>query len=190
MIGFIQGEIEYYGVDYIVVNCHDVGYRIFYAHTDQVKLHEKVKVYTYMHVSENDIALYGFSSLQEHDLFLMLIKVKGLGPKTAINMLAKSTYDRIVQAIESNDVTLLKSMPGIGSKTASQIVLDLKGKLIEVEQKSKKKYSQAIEDALEALKNLGYKGSEINFAANIMSEREGLTVEEYVKIGLQALLKQ
>ena len=120
---------------------------------------------------------------------MRLISVKGLGPKTAMNMLMKKSYADLIGIIEHGDVAALKSMPGIGAKTASQIILDLKGKLVESSE-NQPKYSSAIEDALEALKNLGYKQGEINQCAKVMSEEEGLTTEQYLKIGLQYLMKK
>ena len=109
-----------------------------------------------MHVSENDVGLYGFESSEEKNLFLKLITVKGLGPRTAMNMLARSSSARLISSIEQGDVSALKAMPGIGAKTASQIILDLKGKLVQADTKLEK-YEQPVQEALEALKNLGYK---------------------------------
>ena len=111
-----------------------------------------------------------------------------------MGMLAKTGYTSVVSAIESGDVNLLKKMPGIGAKSASQIVLDLKGKLVAVASANPKQVTQdyppEIRDAIEGLKNLGYKQGELNSAANMMSEKPGLTTEQYLKLGLQYLVKQ
>ena len=106
------------------------------------------------------IASFIIEHYDEKDLFTKLISVKGLGPKTAMGILRASTYDAIITAIEQQDVAFIKSMPGIGAKTASQIILDLKGKLVQSETVSASKSSKEMEDALEALKALGYKQSE------------------------------
>ncbi len=192
MIAFISGTVASYGVDNVVVDQNGVGWQISYPHVENIKLNQQVKIHTYMHITENDIALYGFESIEEKRLFLNLISVKGLGPKTAMNMLAKAGYEKIVAAVEQGDVAALKKMPGIGAKSASQIVLDLKGKLVHSEAKEKAPapaaYPQEITDAMEGLKNLGYKASEISFLGNIFMEKPGLSSSEYLKIGLKHLL--
>ena len=137
MIAFITGTVESYGSDWLIVDHGGMGWKVSYAHTDKIHLNEEVKVFTYLHYTEAELSLYGFESQQEMDLFLRLISVKGLGPKTAMNMLAKASADKIITAVETGDVSVLKSMPGIGAKTASQIVLDLKGKLVPVTAKTK-----------------------------------------------------
>ena len=192
MIAFIRGEVAAYGNDWIIVENNGIGWQMSYPHIENVRLNTEVSVYTYMHVSENDVALFGFESQEEKELFLRLISVKGLGPKTAMNMLAHSGYNKVVKAIEEGNVAALKKMPGIGAKSASQIVLDLKGRLVATPvrtQNAQVTYPQEISDALEGLKNLGYKQGELGPAANKMSETPGLTVEEYIRIGLKFLMK-
>ncbi len=186
MISFIEGTVDSIGADYVILDNHGMGYKMQYAHTSDLKLNEKVKLYTYMHISENDISLFAFNSVNEQDLFLKLISVKGLGPKTAISMLAKTSVNRLISVIDSGDVTALKTVPGIGNKTASQIILDLKGKLVSsVEESSSAKYSEELSDAIEALKNLGYKQADINQVTKYLSKEPGLTTEKYLKMGLQ-----
>lgn len=194
MIAFVKGKVASYGADWVVVDCHDIGYQMAYPHPENLHLNDEVFIYTYLHITENDMSLFGFESQDEKALFLKLISVKGLGPKTTMGMLSKCGYQSIVSAIESGDVTLLKKMPGIGAKSASQIVLDLKGKLVAVPTSSPKQdtvsYPAEIREALEGLKNLGYKQGELSAVANMMSENHGLTTEKYLKLGLQFLVKQ
>lgn len=190
MIAFIKGIAAAYGADWIIVDNHGVGYQIAYPHTDRVTLHQDISVYTYMHISENDVSLFGFESMEEKELFTRLISVKGLGPKTAMNMLTKAGYDEIIAAVETGNVAALKKMPGIGAKSASQIVLDLKGKLVaapEADKTPAEVYPLEIRDAMEGLKNLGYKQNEINGAARVMNESPGLSTAEYLRIGLRFL---
>ncbi|MDO4416304.1 MAG: Holliday junction branch migration protein RuvA [Erysipelotrichaceae bacterium] len=192
MIAFIRGKVASYGTDWIVVENNGIGWQMSYPHVENVRLNSEVSVYTYMHVTENDVALFGFESQEEKELFLRLISVKGLGPKTAMNMLAHSGYTNVVKAIEDGNVAALKKMPGIGAKSASQIVLDLKGRLVAAPvkvQSAQPSYPQEIMDALEGLKSLGYKQGELTPAANKMSETPGLTTEQYLRIGLQFLMK-
>ncbi|MBR3363680.1 MAG: Holliday junction branch migration protein RuvA [Solobacterium sp.] len=192
MIAFIKGTVSSYGADWIVVDNHGIGYQMAYPHTDRVRLQQEISVHTYMHISENDVSLYGFESMEEKDLFMRLISVKGLGPKTAINMLTKAGYEAIIGAVETGNVAALKKMPGIGAKSASQIVLDLKGKLVAAPAAANKpaeNYPPEIRDAMEGLKNLGYKQNEASAAAKVMMESPGLSTAEYLRIGLRFLSK-
>lgn len=192
MIAFIKGTVSSYGADWIVVDNHGIGYLMAYPHTDRVRLQQEISVHTYMHISENDVSLYGFESMEEKDLFMRLISVKGLGPKTAINMLTKAGYEAIIGAVETGNIAALKKMPGIGAKSASQIVLDLKGKLVAAPAapgKPAENYPPEIRDAMEGLKNLGYKQNEASAAAKVMMESPGLSTAEYLRIGLRFLSK-
>ncbi len=193
MIAFIKGIVQSYGSDWLIVDHNGMGWQIAWPHPDQVHLNQEITVYTYLHSTEQGMSLYGFSSQDEKELFLRLISVKGLGPRTALNMLAKTDVNQIISAIENGNVTTLKALPGIGAKTASQIVLDLKGKLITTHvepSKSATKYGVEIMEACDGLKNLGYRQNEIDSAAAFMNERPGLQTEEYLKIGLQFLMKK
>lgn len=192
MIAFIRGKVVSYGTDWIVVENQGIGWQMSYPHVENIRLNSEVSVYTYMHVTENDVSLFAFESQEEKELFLRLISVKGLGPKTAMNMLAHSGYTNVVKAIEDGNVAALKKMPGIGAKSASQIVLDLKGRLVAAPvrtQNTQAQYPKEISEALEGLKNLGYKSGELGPAANKMSETPGLSTEEYLRIGLKFLMK-
>ena len=159
-----------------------------YPHPESLVLNKEVQVFTYLNVTQDGISLFGFENREEQELFLRLISVKGLGPRTAVKMLAQSPYDAIIQAVETGNVSFLKGMPGIGAKTASQIVLDLKGKLVQKE--AEVPQTAEVQDALDALKNLGYKTGEINAAANRMNEEPGLTSDQYLRLGLQFLMKK
>lgn len=193
MIAFIKGTVASYTVDSIVVDHDGMGWEMAYAHVDEVSLNKEIQVFTYLHIFEGGMNLYGFESMQEKELFLKLISVKGLGPKTAMNLLSKAGTDSIIEAIEKGDVAFLKKLPGIGAKSASQIVLDLKGKLVETpnnnSSKSNEKYPQEISDAIEGLKNLGYKQAELSSCIHYMSEHPGLTVEQYMSMALRFMAK-
>ncbi|MCF0115802.1 MAG: Holliday junction branch migration protein RuvA, partial [Erysipelotrichaceae bacterium] len=147
-----------------------------------------VKIYIYLHIREDEMSLFGFSSQEEKNLFMKLISVKGLGPKTAMGILGATTLDSLFNAIEQGDVAFMKKMPGIGAKTASQIVLDLQGKLVPVEKKEAG-LSSELSDALEALKALGYKPAEVAKIRSKLSETPGLSTDEYLKMGLAMMMK-
>lgn len=186
MIAFIKGKVFAFGLDYCILENQGIGYRIYFNHPEALKLNEVVTIYTYQHVREDELSLFGFLSMDEYDLFIKLISVKGLGPKITSNILGFTSVERIVQAIENNDVQFIKSFPGIGNKTASQIILDLKGKLVN-QDNNKVEVNQDIKDAIEALKALGYKAGELNFL-NAEFNKEKLSTDEYVKLGLKLLL--
>lgn len=187
MIGFIRGKVFSYGLDYCLIDTGSVGYRIHFMRPERLHLNEEVLIYTYQNVKEDEISLYGFLSLEEYDLFVKLISVKGLGPKIASNILATSSVSDIVSAIENNDVNFMKRMPGIGAKTASQIILDLKGKLVSVSN-NKVEENEELKDVVEALKALGYKMGEIQPVLKKL-QGEKLTTDAYIKKALGLLLK-
>lgn len=186
MIAFIKGTVFAFGLDYVIVENHGIGYRIHFSHPEKLSLKEEKLIYTYQHVREDELSLFGFLTFDEYELFMKLISVKGLGPKTASNILGHTATDKIIGAIETNDIQFIKNFPGIGNKTASQIILDLKGKLISADN-HKVKDSLEIKDALVALKALGYKAGELSFL-NAEFAKEILSTDEYIKLGLKLLM--
>ncbi len=187
MIGFVRGSVHAFGLDYVLIDTGSIGYRISFYHPEALSLGKEMTIYTYQHVREDENTLFGFLSLTEYDLFVKLISVKGLGPKTACNILAAASAERVIEAIENGDVAFMKRMPGIGSKTASQIILDLKGKLVEVEEKAPG-VNEKLKDALEALKTLGYKASELKGITKKLQE-EDLSTDAYIRKALTLLAK-
>ncbi|MEG0470419.1 Holliday junction branch migration protein RuvA [Amedibacillus sp. YH-ame10] len=190
MIAFIKGIIHSYSNDSLIIENNGIGYRVYISNPTVVSLQSEVILYTYQHVREDAITLFGFTSMEEHDLFLQLISVKGVGPKTALSMLAVCPVKKMVEAIENNDVKLLKTLPGIGAKSASQIVLDLKGKLVEEVVEIEVKENAELLDALEALKALGYKNAEINSIKKELSKQSDLSSDQYIRSALSMLAKR
>jgi len=184
MIGFLRGTVHHFGLDYVLLDVNGVGYRINFYHPESLKLNQEITIYTYQNVREDEISLYGFLSLAEYDLFIKLISVKGLGPKIASNILSNSSVEAVVTAIETGDIDFMRRMPGIGSKTASQIILDLKGKLVEAEVKVR----EDLKDVSEALKQLGYKPAEIKPVIKRLEKEEGST-DELIRKALAMLIK-
>jgi len=187
MIAFIIGKVYAYGMDYVILDNNGIGYRVNFMHPEVLTLNKEIMIYTYQHVREDEISLFGFISMDEYELFISLIAVKGLGPRTALNILASINSNELVKIIENNDVDALKRLPGIGAKTASQIILDLKGKLVRNDNDGDK-LPDSLNDALSALKSLGYKTSEIQSLSKELIKQPNKTSEEYVKLGLQILL--
>lgn len=160
MIAFIQGKVHSLSVDTIIVDVHGVGYEINFTKSEALKLNSEVLIHTALIVREDSQTLYGFLSLDEKKMFEQLINVKGIGPKTGMAILRATTIDLLNQAILSEDIAYLKTLPQIGAKSASQIILDLKGKLVKAQ--SSEVENVNITDTIEALKQLGYKASELS----------------------------
>jgi len=185
MIGFLRGKVHYIGKDYVLLDVNNVGYHINFNNVSKLNLNEEVLIYTYQNVREDELSLFGFLTIEEYELFVKLIGVKGLGPKIASGILAAASLSSIIDAIESGNVAFMKSMPGVGNKTASQIILDLKGKLVE---SNNEVISDELKDVEQALKSLGYKQNEIKPILKELNYKN-LTTEEYLKEALKLLKK-
>lgn len=183
MIYFLRGKVALIDKESIILDVRDVGYQILVSHIDEFEVGEDVLIYTYNVVREDENYLVGFRSLEEKAVFLSLIKVKGLGPKTVIGALSATTPQDVINAIASNNVAYLKKLPGIGAKAAAQVILDLKGELT-----GDKGNPKQYEDVYEALKSLGFKGAAIDRVLATINE-PGATDEEILRIALQRLKK-
>ena len=144
---------------------------------------EEVKVYLYQQIKEDEHSLFGFRSIDERELFLKLISVKGVGPKIALPMFATGSINGIVDAIERENVLYLTKFPKIGERVAKQIILDLKGKLGVV----RADIVDTKEELIDVLKGLGYKEKDYKGIINKISSDK--SIEEQVKDALKLLLK-
>ena len=183
MYGYIKGFIKEIESNYIIVDNSGVGYLIYTASPYSFEMDKEYTVYLYQNVREDEISLYGFKTLEEKNLFLRLIGVKGLGCKMALPMLATGSVSGIVDAIEKENILYLKKFPKIGDKVARQIILDLKGKLTTSEKESVQDNSELVD----ALKSLGYKNNDINKAIKGVDKNQSL--ENQIKEALKLLLK-
>ncbi|PEG62847.1 Holliday junction branch migration protein RuvA, partial [Lelliottia amnigena] len=131
MYAYVKGKLTHLYPTHVVVETAGVGYEIQTPNSYRFQKHldHEVLIHTSLIVREDAQLLYGFSSEEEKDMFLSLIKVTGIGPKSALAILATSTPNEVKRAIENENDTYLTKFPGIGKKTARQIVLDLKGKV-------------------------------------------------------------
>ena len=170
MIAFLKGAVHSIGQDFIILEVNGVGYKINFNKVDQVSLNTQLFLYTFQVFKEDSQALYGFLLQDELAFFEQLISVKGIGPRLGLNILTAASFNRLQKAVFDQDVIFLKSLPGIGAKTASQIVLDLKGKLVVSDEFNEK--SGPISDTLEAMKTLGYKVTELNGLAQSLKPYE------------------
>jgi Holliday junction DNA helicase RuvA len=196
MISYIKGKLEAKNLDNVIVEIGGIGYKIFMSATSMDRLGEvgtEVKVHTYMRVREDDISLYGFCTNEELKMFEQLLGVSGVGAKVALSILANISPSSFALAIITGDLNTLKSLPGIGAKSAQRMILELKDKMktqeaIETEfipAKTAIKNDKA-KDAIEALQVLGYARRDIDLAISKINTNE-LSVEEIIKQGLKYL---
>ncbi|MCR5705640.1 MAG: Holliday junction branch migration protein RuvA [Acholeplasmatales bacterium] len=187
MYEYIIGEITKITPKYIVVENNGIGYILIVANPYSFKLGEKIKVYTYQYIREQINDLYGFKEEASKTLFIKLISVSGIGPKSALSILASGNVDRIAEAIEARDDSYLKKFPGIGPKAAQQIILDLKGKISFDEVSVVAGASQKMNDVEEALISLGYAKKDIQKTlGKLDSSKE---VGDIIKDALRLLTK-
>lgn len=182
MFEYINGKVIIIESGYIVIDNNGIGYKIFVGSPYSFNIDEEYKVYLYQNIREDENTLFGFKTKEERDMFLKLINVKGLGPKMALPMLAAGKVEGIVDAIERENILYLKKFPKIGDKVARQIILDLKGKLVNKEESSK-----VNEELVLALNALGYKNSDINKV--VKNVPNNLKIEDQIKEALKLLLK-
>lgn len=186
MISFIKGSVYTILEDSIVVENNGIGYEVSMSPNHNLKAGDEVFVHTYQHVREDEISLFGFLDTAERQVFLHLITVKGIGPKTANNILAKANAADIASAIANQDINFLKKLPGIGPKSAQQIILDLQKKLV---LDTKTVVNSDLSDALAGLKSLGLSASDIKYVESKLSKKV-MTTDEYLKAGLQLINKR
>ena len=184
MYNYIYGKIVMQENNYIVVDNNGIGYTIYVANPFSFELDKEERVYVYNQIREDEYSLYGFKSLEERELFLKLINVKGLGPKMAMPMFATGSTIGIIDAIDRENVLYLTKFPKIGEKLARQIILDLKGKLVRKEEIS---IAGSFDELVNVLESLGYKNSEIKKVLPKIDS--SLDIENQVKEALKLMLK-
>lgn len=161
MIAFVNGIVKIIRNDRVVLDVHGVGYEVYLANALSQKMNEELFLYTYQHVREDAILLFGFIKEEDYEVFMRLINVKGIGPKTAQTMLSVCSGKEMIEAIENDDIKRLKSLPGIGAKTAGLIVLDLKGKFVSLETSDSPVSNPVWTQVQDALLSLGYKTNQL-----------------------------
>lgn len=203
MYEYIKGSIEFTGPEYIVIENNGIGYQVLTPNPYVFSSNKGIQtiVYTYQHVREDIIALYGFPTMEEKLMFRKLIGVSGIGPKGALAILAFGEPAQVISAVENEDEKFLVKFPGVGKKTARQMILDLKGKLHDVladeasnlpiekvkTMSSKNDMNAALEEAMLALSALGYSDRELKRISPKLQDTE-LTTDQYIKQALQMLM--
>lgn len=194
MYAYIKGVLEFKGNDFVVIDVNGVGYKIFTPLTTIEKLGEmksNVTVYTHLHIREDEMSLYGFYSQEELRMFELLISVSGIGAKSANTILANITPSKFALAVITDDIKSLTKLPGIGTKSAQRMILELKDKLKSEEAlanddseiKSVVSSDNNLQEAISALQVLGYPVKEASKAVASVSS-EGMNVEEIIKKAL------
>lgn len=195
MIALISGKIAYKGISHIVVDVQGVGYRIFIPLTTFYELPEAgqlIALHVHTHVKQDAINLFGFYTIQERDLFELLLTVSGIGPKMSMNILSGISVQELLRAISGGDVRKLVSIPGLGKKMAERLILELKEKVLKKMTSevmpavdNQERINELIkEDVLSALVNLGYKS---NVAQNALDKVLQVSAKE---IAMEQLLKK
>ncbi len=188
MIGKLTGTLSDKNPPQVLVDCNGVGYDVqvpmstFYNLPD---LGEKVSLLTHFVVREDAQILYGFSSAQEREAFRQLIKISGVGPRTALSVLSGMSVGELAQAVTLQEAGRLIKVPGIGKKTAERLLLELKGKLGPDLGLSANVSSAAQADILQALLALGYSDKEAALALKALPTDVG--VSDGIKLALKAL---
>ncbi|KPJ23053.1 Holliday junction branch migration protein RuvA [Streptococcus phocae] len=196
MYDYIKGRLAKITAKHIVVETYGIGYVINvanpYSFTDSVN--QDVIIYLHQVIREDAQLLFGFHTEDEKEIFLKLISVSGIGPMTALAIVAVDDNQGLVNAIDTSDIKYLMKFPKIGKKTAQQMVLDLAGKFVEApksagkETKAKGGSNTSLDEAIEALLALGYKAAELK-KIRAFFEGTNETAEQYIKSALKMLMK-
>lgn len=202
MIGRLRGELANIGINGIVMDVGGVGYDVSISLQTQNALPDEgqeVTLHIHTHVREDTLQLFGFGTLEERELFRLLIGVSGIGPRMGINVLSHINPGDFADTVKRENLKRLTAIPGIGKRTAERVVLELRDKLMDMElglSPSEAEQSQASKAAMKdlhsALINFGYRSAEVDkVVAELEAEFQADTsLQEMVVLGLQKLSKQ
>lgn len=200
MFEYLKGKITSITPKYIVVETNQIGYLVYVANPYHFETdRDEVKtVYIHQNVSDTDISLYGFATLEDKYLFEQLLNVSGIGAKSALAIMAGNDNSGLINAIRTENVNFLTKFPGIGKKTAQQIILDLKDKinktmgnsLLESKEIKTETDNDKIIDALSALKALGFKEKAVDkIKPKLLEITSDYSTDQYISVGLKMLTK-
>ncbi|MFC1942623.1 Holliday junction branch migration protein RuvA [Chloroflexota bacterium] len=194
MISSLQGKVESLGSDWAVVNVGGIGFQVYMPTSTLSALGtvgDEVKLHTHLHLREDNVTLYGFTSPDELWLFQTLIGVSGLGPRLALAMLSALSTEQITMAIATGNIDMLTMISGIGKKVANRIILELKEKIgAGWVSTPATQLSQENTDVLAALTSLGYSAAEATKAITALPPATDLSLEDKLKLALQYLGSQ
>jgi holliday junction DNA helicase RuvA len=186
VISFLSGQVREIETETATIDVQGVGYEVNCSLNtlSEITGKSEAQLWVHTHVREDAIMLCGFATRAEKQLFLSLLKVNGIGPKMALKILSGAPLDRIVHMIEDNDAKGLSGLPKVGKKTAEQMILTLKGKLV-LEDAARPKAMGKRQEIISALVNLGFRLNDVEKAIDQMGELSD--IEEGIKKGLAAL---
>lgn len=202
MIAFILGTVVDIEENKVILEHHGMGFRIYVPATvtNRISSGERIRLYTYMSVKEDDISLYGFLSQDDLKMYRLLLNVNGVGPKAALGVLSALTADELRFAVLADDSAAIARAPGIGKKTAQKMILELKDKMSlqdAFEQKLANHqmqdmqqphgHSEAVSEAVQALTALGYSATDALRAVKYIEGAQNMSVEELLKAALKRL---
>lgn len=188
MISTIHGQIIKIGTDHLVMDIGGIGFKVFVTNSTRSKATEEQKIflYTYLIVREELLALYGFESEDERDIFGLLIGVNGVGPRTALSLISSLSVDIIRKAVLSEQPSMFHKVPGIGNKTAQKIILYLQGKIkMDSSAMEAMQYKDVDTEVKEALVSLGYSVVEAQAALQSIPKDTPEDLETRLKLALQ-----
>ena len=200
MISYIKGILEDMSPGMVVVDNHGIGYQMMVPMRGESfpKIGQEIKIYTHMHVREDDVSLFGFLSKEEKEAFELLIGVSGIGPKVGLSVLSTLSVYELKMAVISEDVKTISKTPGLGPKGAKKLILELKDKLSfeELEEDgvgaeifdTSADSSDSVMITIEGLVSLGYSKSEAAIAVNKVEDAKDLTPEELLKKALKNIM--
>ena len=200
MISYIKGILEDMSPGMVVVDNHGIGYQMMVPMRGESfpKIGQEIKIYTHMHVREDDVSLFGFLSKEEKEAFELLIGVNGIGPKVGLSVLSTLSVYELKMAVISEDVKTISKTPGLGPKGAKKLVLELKDKLsfeeLEEDGVGAEIFDTSVDSSdsvmitIEGLVSLGYSKSEAAIAVNKVEDAKDLTPEELLKKALKNIM--
>ena len=200
MISYIKGILEDMSPGMVVVDNHGIGYQMMVPMRGESfpKIGQEIKIYTHMHVREDDVSLFGFLSKEEKEAFELLIGVNGIGPNVGLSVLSTLSVYELKMAVGSEDVKTISKTPGLGPKGAKKLILELKDKLSfeELEEDgvgaeifdTSADSSDSVMITIEGLVSLGYSKSEAAIAVNKVEDAKDLTPEELLKKALKNIM--
>jgi len=191
MIAAIEGTLERRGSDWAIIKIGGVSLQVYLSNPTLNQLGaigQKVQLRTYLYWKEDNIALYGFTSEQDLELFKLLISVNTVGPRLALAMLSSMSSDQLALAIGNGNVDFLTQLPGVGRKTASRLVLELRSKLAKEQAGVTSYLTEDNAEVAAALTKLGYSAAEAARAVAELPQSPDLSLEDKVKLALRHLI--
>lgn len=190
MIAKLKGKIDFIRSGYAVIDANGIGYKVFLTSYSLGSIAGKdgIELYIHTHVREDVLALYGFLTLEELEMFELLISVSGIGPKAGLGILTIADPKTIRAAVSNEDASILTKVSGVGKKTAERVILELQNKIVDLPF-SEKESLVSDSDALEALVAMGYSVSQSRDALKSVS-KDISDVGERIKTALRILGKK